>query len=152
MMQQQNDKIDIVAQIEKGVFNIADIDKITIAKISEAKQNLAFSLSSMDLSAAKSQLTDLLTAMQMLLEKYLTQQQIMALTIKNADKTDKTYTFYDIKNAVANAPNIEVIRILLLAANQIYENFTKNILKVALPMQKIDKRQALTNNFFRTDT
>ncbi|MGC8588547.1 MAG: hypothetical protein ACP5LI_05965 [Hydrogenobaculum sp.] len=148
-MIQQNDKIDIAAQIEKGVFNIADIDKITIAKISEAKQNLAFSLSSLDLQTAKSQLTDLLTAMQMLLEKYLTPQQIMALTIKNSDKT---YTFYDIKNAVPNAPNIEVIRILLLAANQIYENFTKNILKVALPMQKIDKRQALTNNFFRLDT
>ncbi len=146
----ENNNNDIVSQIATGVFNIADIDKITIAKISEAKQNLAFSLSSLDLPTAKSQLTDLITAMQMLLEKYLTTEQInTTLTIKNADKA---YTFYDVKNAVVNAPNIETIRILLLAASQIYENFTKNILKVALPTQKIDKRQTLTDTFFRTNS
>jgi len=144
---ENNAETDIIkSAIEKGVFNISDIDKYAIAKLIDLKQNFTLSLSTLTYKDAYNQLRDLAFNIKQILEKYLDIE-----TLKNFSKIDvkgTQYNFYDLYNSIPYANNIEEIRLLWDYINQIFDKFLKNILKVALPMEKTNFKKKVVSSLF----
>ncbi len=141
-MENNQNNIDFTAQMEKGVFNINDIDKYTIMRLANIKQNFAFNLSSLSLADAQNQLLDIATSMQIIIEKYAPVNLKERIKVISNEINGNAYSFYDYKNAILIADNIDKIRFLYENLNFIYEGFLRKVLNVALPTQKIDKKKA----------
>ena len=117
MPENDNDNDIIKTAIEKGVFNISDIDKYAIAKLINLKQDFTLSLSNLDYSEAYNQLRDLAFNIKQILEKYLdieTLKDFSKIEIKGTE-----YNFYDLYNAIPYAKDTEEIRLLWDYINQI---------------------------------
>jgi len=140
MVEINNNENDIIkAAIEKGVFNISDIDKYAIAKLINLKQDFTLSLSNLDYSEAYNQLRDLASNIKQILEKYLdkkTLKNFSTITINNIE-----YSFYDVYSSIPYAKNTEDIRRLWDSINFIFDKFLKEILKVALPTEKTNLKK-----------
>jgi hypothetical protein len=146
MPENDNNNDIIKTAIEKGVFNISDIDKYAIAKLINLKQDFTLSLSNLDYSEAYNQLRDLAFNIKQILEKYLdveTLKDFSKIEIKGTE-----YNFYDLYNAIPYAKNTEEIRLLWDYINQIFDKFLKTILKVALPTEKTNIKKKVINSLY----
>jgi len=146
MPENDNDNDIIKTAIEKGVFNISDIDKYAIAKLINLKQDFTLSLSNLDYSEAYNQLRDLAFNIKQILEKYLdieTLKDFSKIEIKGTE-----YNFYDLYNAIPYAKDTEEIRLLWDYINQIFDKFLKTILKVALPTERVNIKKKVINSLY----
>jgi GTPase SAR1 family protein/DNA-directed RNA polymerase subunit RPC12/RpoP len=146
MSENDNDNDIIKVAIEKGVFNISDIDKFAIAKLINIKQDFTLSLSNLDYTDAYNQLRDLAFNIKQILEKYLDAEALKDFSKIEIKGTG--YNFYDLYNAIPYAKNTEEIRLLWDYINQIFDKFLKNILKVALPTEKTNIKKKVINSLF----
>jgi hypothetical protein len=128
----------IIESIAKGVFQVSDIDKIAIARILELKQNFILSLNTYDLQTAKSQLTDLTSGMQQILEKYLEGKTAEQTTILI---NDKPFNFYDIQNSIPMINDLNTLRFITQKLSFIFDKFAKDYLKVSFAIQKPDLKK-----------
>jgi len=145
-MPEENDNDIIKTAIEKGVFNISDIDKYAIAKLINLKQDFTLSLSNLDYTEAFNQLRDLAFNIKQILEKYLDVEALKDFSKIEIKGTE--YNFYDLYNAIPYAKNTEEIRLLWDYINQIFDKFLKTILKVALPTEKINIKKKVINSLY----
>lgn len=142
----ETDNEILKAAIEKGVFNISDLDKYTIAKLLNLKQDFSLSLSTLTFDEAYNQLRDLSLNIKQILEKYLSGE-----TLKEFSKIEingSEYDFYSLYNSIPYCKNLEDIRLLWNYINLTFDKFLKDILRVALPTEKINLKKKVVNSLF----
>jgi len=147
MPEAANTETDIIkTAIEKGVFNISDIDKYAIAKLINIKQDFTLSLSTLTFKDAYNQLQDLAFNIKQILEKYLD-----ADALKDFSKIEikgTQYNFYDLYNSIPYAKTINDVRVIWDYLNQIFDKFLKDILKIALPTEKFNLKKKVVSSLF----
>ena len=133
----ENETQNTSAQEIKGVYTISDIDKFNIAHIETVKTNYLLNLSTFDPEESREQLLDLLSIMQMYLEKYFSVDQINKQTVNIAGKL---YTFYDLKNVAESVAENTIMRLVAQNAFNIYNHFAK-IIGVEIPTTKSNPKK-----------
>jgi len=144
-MSEQDNEI-LKAAIEKGVFSISDLDKYTIAKLINLKQDFTLSLSTLTFAEAYNQLRDLSLNIKQILEKYLNSEALKEFS--KIEINDNEYDFYSLYNSIPYCKNIEDIRLLWTYLNLTFDKFLKEILRIALPTEHVNLKNKVINSLF----
>lgn len=129
-------------------WNIHDIDKSMIFSLEEAKNRLLLNLFHVSDSDRHKEISEFMLSAKSLMEKYTEQTPIKDGTTKSTyllsmkvSVGTKEYNFYEIENVLDKERELDIQKTFLEKAILIYNKFMKDVLRVALPFEKIDKRK-----------
>lgn len=115
----------------KGVFNINEIDKFSLAKIETMQREFTLNIGSVNTNDAKDTLSNILSEQQRIIEKYFKTTKPDGSTDNALEKykvaiDGKLYNFYDLKRGLAEfGDDDDVIRVISENTFNIYDHFVK---------------------------
>ena len=128
-----------------GLYRISDIDKFNIARIDGIKTNFLMSFTALSPNSAQTQLSDILSNMQEVIQKYFSDVDIRKHTVKIGNEDIDFFTLKEY--AKMNLQSKDLIRTIAENAFNIYNHFTK-IIGVAIPTSKKNVKKKLISRLF----
>ena len=134
---------------KQGIYNISDIDKLTMQTLEQSKTAFMLELSNYSFAEALARLSDFATTFKQFLEKYFTIDEIKKFTINFAEPSTtgnqqwQALTFYDYKRIIDDFRCFNRESVLRQVAEDIfiiYNHFVKR-LGQAIPTQHINVKK-----------